>query len=109
MRERGDKPVSDPTERVLRTVRAIPEGRAMTYGDIARATGNGARAVGRILHNGGHEIPWWRVVDANGRPYRGAVDAVRAKFHEESTPLLDDSPGSVRVDLAEASWMPCDA
>ncbi|RZS66455.1 alkylated DNA nucleotide flippase Atl1 [Agromyces ramosus] len=100
--------MSNLTERILHTVRAIPEGRAMTYGDIARATGTGARAVGRILHNGGHEIPWWRVVDADGRPYPAAADAVRAKFHEESTPLLEDSTSSVRVDLAEASWTPRD-
>lgn len=61
--------MSDLTERILDTVRAIPEGRVMTYGDIARVTGTAARAVGRVLHNSGHEIPWWRVVDADGRPY----------------------------------------
>ena len=98
--------MSDLTERILRTVSAIPEGKATTYGDIARATGTGARAVGRVLHGGGHDIPWWRVVDADGWSYAAASDDVRAKFHEESTPLLEDSPGRVRVDLAAASWTP---
>lgn len=99
--------VNDLTEQVIRTVRAIPAGRVMTYGDIARATGTGARAVGRILHSGGHEIPWWRVVDAEGHPYPAAVDAVRVKFNEEATPLRNDD-GGVRVDLAKASWLPQD-
>ncbi|MBB2946455.1 alkylated DNA nucleotide flippase Atl1 [Actinoplanes lutulentus] len=74
----------------------------MTYGDIARTTGTGARMVGRILHNGGHDIPWWRVVNAEGRPYKDAALAARAKFVEEATPMLDHS-NDVRVDLAQAS------
>lgn len=97
--------MSDLAERVVSTVAAIPGGRAMTYGDIARLTGTGARAVGRILHDGGHDIPWWRVVDADGRPYRGAAHDARAKFLEESTPLIDGTD-DVRVDLVRASWSP---
>ena len=36
-------------ETVLRVVEEIPEGRAATYGMIARAVGTGPRVVGRIM------------------------------------------------------------
>jgi alkylated DNA nucleotide flippase Atl1 len=95
--------MNDLTERVHDVVLSIPAGRVMTYGHVAKAVGTGARAVGRIMHNGGHDIPWWRVVDADGRPYKDAVGSARAKFIEESTALLDRG-SDVRVDLAQASW-----
>ena len=100
--------VNDVTERVLCTVSSIPSGHVMTYGDVADAAGTGARAVGRLLRIGGHDVPWWRVVDATGRPVRAAAHEALAQFHEECTPLLrrgDD----VRVDLAHASWGSHDA
>jgi alkylated DNA nucleotide flippase Atl1 len=56
--------VNDAAERVLNTVSSIPGGHVMTYGDVAEAAGTGARAVGQVLRNGGHDVPWWRVVDA---------------------------------------------
>lgn len=98
------------TERVIDIVVLIPAGRVMTYGAVARAAGTGARAVGRVLHNSGHDIPnlpWWRVVDASGRPYEGAADDAQAELLEESTPLRADRRGTV-VDLAKASWTPDD-
>ncbi len=95
--------MTDLTERVLSTVSSIPPGHVMTYGDVAHATGTGARAVGRVLHNGGHDIPWWRVVAADGRPFRAAAEDARARFLEEGTPLLE-AGSDVRVDLARASW-----
>src|SRR6188472_4077522 len=49
-------------KRVVERVRAIPEGHVRTYGDIgARAP----RLVGRILATT-HDIPWHRVVRADG-------------------------------------------
>ena len=95
--------MGDVTERVIEIVESVPPGYVTTYGAIARAAGTGARVVGRVLHHGGHDIPWWRVVDAEGRPYEGAVDEVRARFHEESTPLLRGDAELV-VDLAKAAW-----
>ncbi|MGY2066498.1 MGMT family protein [Blastococcus sp. SYSU DS0619] len=95
--------VNEVAERVLRTVSSIPSGHVMTYGDVAEAAGTGARAVGQILRKGGHDVPWWRVVDALGRPVRGAAHEALAQFLEESTPLLHRGD-DVRVDLAHASW-----
>ncbi|MCZ2814448.1 MGMT family protein [Modestobacter sp. VKM Ac-2979] len=59
--------MSDVAARVLSTVSSIPSGHVMTCGDLAEAAGTGARAVGQVLRNGGHDVPWWRVVDATGR------------------------------------------
>ncbi len=92
-------------DRVIELVDSIPEGRVMTYGSVARAVGTGARAVGQLLHRGGHDIAWWRVVDADGRPYEGAAAHARERLLEESTPLRTDRRGTV-VDLATASWSP---
>lgn len=53
-------------EAVLRVVEEIPSGRAATYGMIARAVGTGPRVVGRIMHDWGDGVPWWRVVNVHG-------------------------------------------
>ncbi|MGY1717655.1 MULTISPECIES: MGMT family protein [unclassified Blastococcus] len=100
--------MSEVAERVLSTVSSIPRGQVMTYGEVAEVAGTGARAVGRILRNGGHDVPWWRVVDAKGRPVQGAAHEALAQFLDESTPLLHRGH-DVRVDLAQASWSIHDA
>ena len=45
-------------EAVLRVVEEIPEGRAATYGMIARAVGTGPRVVGRIMHDCGGGVAY---------------------------------------------------
>lgn len=96
--------MSELEERVRRRVAEIPEGRVVTYGDVAHAVGTSARAVGRILNRAGRGIPWWRVVAADGRPFSGARDRARARYVEEQTPLADDGE-DLRVDLARAAWI----
>ena len=90
--------------RVTEVVESIPSGRVMTYGEIGRLVGTSALTVGRILNAHGHRMSWWRVVDASGRPYKGALEWALAHFHEEHTPLVAGAPG-VRVDLAQAAWL----
>ena len=53
-------------EAVLRVVEEIPAGSVATYGMIARAVGTGPRVVGRIMHDWGGGVPWWRVVNVHG-------------------------------------------
>jgi alkylated DNA nucleotide flippase Atl1 len=68
-------------EDVYAAVRAIPVGAVITYGDLAERVGltrNHARVVGNVLGNRpdndawmttpaeDHDIPWWRVVKADG-------------------------------------------
>jgi len=58
------------TEKVIRIIQSIPEGKVMTYGGIALAAGSprGARQVVRILHSMSrkHKLPWHRVINAKG-------------------------------------------
>lgn len=57
-------------DRVLATVRRIPYGRVLSYGDVAALAGapRAARGVGRVLQGlpEGSDVPWWRVVNARG-------------------------------------------
>ena len=64
----GPLPI-DRAERILARIRAIPEGFVRTYGDIdPRAP----RLVGRVLSEyDGDEVPWHRVVRADGRAAKG--------------------------------------
>ncbi|UUZ89935.1 MGMT family protein [Paenibacillus sp. P25] len=67
------------TERVIDIIRSIPEGKVMTYGQIAGCAGSprGARQVVRILHSMSkkHRLPWHRVVGANGEISRAGEEA----------------------------------
>lgn len=53
---------------VYAIVAQIPEGRVMTYGDIAGLAGHAyaARQVGGLAHYGPTELPWHRVVNRFG-------------------------------------------
>ena len=56
-------------ENVFAVVRAIPKGKTMTYGEVARKAGNpgAARAVGAIMRtNYDPNIPCHRVVKSDG-------------------------------------------
>ena len=53
---------------VFRLVARIPRGRVVTYGQIAALLGRprAARAVGRALRGCPSDLPWHRVVNAEG-------------------------------------------
>ncbi|OCT15623.1 DNA methyltransferase [Paenibacillus pectinilyticus] len=59
------------TERVLEVIRSIPEGKVMTYGQVAHEAGSprAARQVVRILHamSRKHRLPWHRVLNVRGQ------------------------------------------
>jgi len=58
------------TERVIKIIQNIPEGKVMTYGKIATLAGSprGARQVVRILHTltEKYTLPWHRVINSKG-------------------------------------------
>ena len=58
------------TERVVEIIKGIPEGKVMTYGQIAALAGSprGARQVVRILHSLSekYKLPWHRVINVKG-------------------------------------------
>jgi methylated-DNA-protein-cysteine methyltransferase related protein len=60
--------VTSFTRRVEDVVRRLRPGDVVTYGEVATEAGSpgAARAVGNVLARGG-DLPWWRVVPADGR------------------------------------------
>jgi methylated-DNA-protein-cysteine methyltransferase related protein len=82
-RARHDRRVDEATvERVRAVVRAIPAGQVRSYGEVAEEAGlRSARLVGRILAVDGHDLPWHRVVRADGRfaPHLATEQAARLR------------------------------
>jgi methylated-DNA-protein-cysteine methyltransferase related protein len=56
-------PAGSRVARIVERVRAIPEGFVRTYGDIDRAA---PRLVGQVLATTNEQLPWHRVVRADG-------------------------------------------
>ncbi len=91
-------------------VRAIPPGRVMTYGDVARCAGRAghARRVGYALFAlNDRRVPWWRVVNARGgvsyRPRDGRPEDVQRRLLEaEGVSFTSDG----RLDLARYRYRP---
>lgn len=84
-------------DRVREAVAAIPAGRVATYGDLGRQIGVGPRQVGRAMSLLGDDVPWWRVVYADGRPATCHDGTAPALLAAEGTPLL-----GAKVDLRRA-------
>ncbi len=94
-------------QRVEALVAQIPEGRVMTYGQIAALCGNAraARIVGGIAHFGDPDLPWQRVVNKQGGLASGYPGARKGhKQHLESEGVMVDKNGHVNVQ--ELLWHP---
>jgi alkylated DNA nucleotide flippase Atl1 len=81
---------------VLRRARAVPEGFVTTYGDLSPGAPRFAGAVLAALRD--PEVPWQRVVRADGSLAKG--DRQRRLLEEEGVPFVRD-----RVDMDRA-WIP---
>lgn len=79
-------------ERILARIREIPEGFVRTYGDIDP---DAPRLVGRILAETDEDVPWHRVVRADGSLAVGKRQ--RELLDREGIPMRGD-----RVDLRRA-------
>jgi methylated-DNA-protein-cysteine methyltransferase-like protein len=95
-------------DQVYAIVAQIPEGRLMSYGQIAALCGKprGAWEVGQIAHFGPSELPWHRVVNkqgglAIGWP-DGGRDAHRALLESEGVMVSSEFV----VDIATLEWWP---
>ena len=101
-RAAGAVPPADFEAAVHDVVRSIPPGRVMSYGDVAEFLGRGGpRQVGAVMASSDGELPWWRVVRADGSPPPGHESECLAAQRAEGTPLRAD--GS-RVDMRRARW-----
>ena len=92
--------------RIIAIVRAIPPGRVATYGQVAGLAGRprAARIVGGILRGAADDVPWHRVVNAQGgiSTFKiGAGDLQVALLRSEGVEVVDG-----RLDLAALRWHP---
>lgn len=94
----------DFAEQVLAVVKRIPEGRVMTYGDVAFVLGSrAARMVGQVMAHYGHAVAWWRVVPVSGKPPHGHTVQAKEHYVREGTPIVAGSPPEgYRIKLALA-------
>lgn len=95
--------MAQPTlrEQVYEVVRLVPSGRVVAYGDIAELLGMSARMVGRCMAlNDQPGLPWWRVVNRQGRLPVGLLPEALAHWAEEETPVGPED--LVRMTLALA-------
>ena len=102
----GDFEADAFAEAVLDLVAQIPPGSVMSYGGIAAELGSRAsRQVGKVMAYSGHDVPWWRVVHADGRPPDGHEAEALEHYRAEGTPLRH-RPADYRVLMRDALWRP---
>jgi methylated-DNA-protein-cysteine methyltransferase related protein len=72
-------------DRVRSVVAAIPVGSVLAYGEVAARAGlpGRARLLGRILAEDGHDLPWHRVLRADGTPAPHLATEQLARLHAE--------------------------
>jgi methylated-DNA-protein-cysteine methyltransferase related protein len=93
--------------RIYETVKRIPRGRVITYGQLARLlrVPGGARTVGFAMAGcpSGQGIPWHRVVGAGGRllPREPYASKQRMLLETEGTQF-----SGMKVNLAAHEWHP---
>ena len=88
-------------------VAQIPEGRVMTYGQLAALCGSplAARIVGGIAHFGDPRLPWQRVVNKKGglaSGYPGGRAAHAEHLRAEGVAVSTD----FYVDVQNLLWWP---
>jgi methylated-DNA-protein-cysteine methyltransferase-like protein len=84
-------------------VARIPRGRVASYGQLALMLGrpNGARAVGWAMRTCPDNLPWQRVVRADGSIAAGGwAELRRARLMDEGVVFTEDG----RVDMALCQW-----
>lgn len=87
----------DFVEAVLSVVESIPPGKVMSYGQVAAQFGSrSARGVGWVMARYGSDVPWWRVVQASGKPPSCHENSAREHYDDEGTPL-HRSPSGYRL------------
>lgn len=100
------KPSSQFKVRVEYYVAQIPQGRVMTYGQLAALCGNprAARIVGGVAHFGDPRLPWHRVVNKQGglaSGYPGGKACHQHVLEAEGYMVAD-----YKVNIGELLWYP---
>jgi methylated-DNA-protein-cysteine methyltransferase-like protein len=84
--------VTERADRILARIRRIPRGSVLSYGVIDPEA---PRFVGQVLSNTDADVPWHRVVHADGSIPKG--ERQRALLRREGVPMRGD-----RVDMDRA-------
>lgn len=97
-------------DRVFVLVAQIPNGRVMTYGQLAGLCGNAraSRIVGGIAHFGPIDLPWQRVVNKKGglaAGYPGGREGHKKDLEAEGVEVFG-SGDDYRVDVDSLIWSP---
>ncbi|KHE74325.1 hypothetical protein AS25_08130 [Kocuria marina] len=103
----GPRTGTDAVEAVRGVVVAIPPGAVLSYGDVAElAWLSTPRLAARIMALGmaGADVPWWRVVRADGTLPDHLQITAREHYEREGTPLRETDAHWVRVDMRAARW-----
>jgi len=88
--------------RVERVIRAIPRGKVLTYGAVAKAAGlpGQARMVARVLRRG-FGLPWQRVLGAGGEIKLSGDSAIEQRLRLEAEGVRFRGR---KVDMKECEW-----
>ena len=95
-------------QRVFKLVQRIPSGRVMTYGQVAAILGEGytPRTVGFVMHSSEGDLPWHRVINAQGACSTGGLllPTNKQQLMLEREGVKFDERG--RCDLEKFLWTP---
>jgi methylated-DNA-protein-cysteine methyltransferase-like protein len=90
---------------VYSVVAAVPEGKVVSYGQVAVMCGHpgAARTVGQIAHFGPPDLPWHRLVHSSGKMANGYVPGgpteQMKKLIQEGVEFVGD-----RVNMKVCAW-----
>ena len=88
---------------VLDVVDRIPRGRVLSYGDVAAIVGSGGpRQVAAVMSRHGSEVPWHRVLRADGTCAPSVARRQLPLLRRERVPF---SPDGTRVLMSRARWV----
>src|SRR3972149_8916380 len=96
------------TDKIIRIVNLIPEGKVVSYGQVALMAGvpRGAPQVGWILHEHGDDGPWWRVINNSGRISIKSPDhspiVQKEKLEADEIPVGEN----LEIDIEKYRWRP---
>ncbi|MBA2324920.1 MAG: MGMT family protein [Pseudonocardiales bacterium] len=77
-------------DRVREVILAIPPGSVLSYGEVAARAGvPSARQVGRLLAEDGQDLPWHRVLRADGRCVPHLADEQLARLRAEGVAVVN--------------------
>ena len=88
-----DLPDDQRTRDIVGVLLSLPEGSVVTYGGVASAAGypKQSRLVGRILslYSDALDLPWWRVVNVQGRLVPGQEKEQATLLTSEGIALIN--------------------